>query len=122
MPDRDQLRQARESVRRIREADTPPLHGCESWIDYATHHQHVGTMPCWQCAARDRAMAERDEMGARIDDLRGLVAELADGLEARIRADYESFNTTDVHPSLRPSFDRDMEPVERARKALGGES
>jgi hypothetical protein len=75
MPDRDQLRQAHESVRRIREADTPPLHGCESWIDYATRHQHVGTVPCWQCAARDRAMAERDEMGARIAELEALLPE-----------------------------------------------
>lgn len=109
MPDRDTLRQARESVRRIREADTPPLHGCESWIDYATRHQHVGAVPCWQCAARERAMQERDEMGARITELEALLPAAFDAGAAHLVGSMREFKQ--IHPGK----------DEWVRKALGGD-
>ena len=66
MPDHDLLRLERENVRRIREADTP-LDGCTSWVDYATRHVHAGSRPCWQCAARERALGELAETEAQLD-------------------------------------------------------
>ena len=66
MPDRDTVRLERENVRRIREADTPP-DDCTSWVDYATRHVHTWAVPCWQCAAREKALAELSGVEAQLD-------------------------------------------------------
>ena len=71
--DRELLRKMHESVENIRTADRPPEG--DSWIDYATRHQHVGARPCWQCAARERALAEHRELTNRVDKLVSLLAE-----------------------------------------------
>lgn len=66
MPDRYVARLAHEHVRQLRESDTPP-DGCTSWVDYATRHVHAGAVPCWQCVARERALAELSDAEEELD-------------------------------------------------------
>lgn len=51
--------------------------------------------------------------------LRGMVAELADELEASVNAEYGGRLLEDMRPDERRRYDRDMEPVRRARELLG---
>ena len=46
----------------------PPA-GYDSWLDYATAHQHVDSARCWQCVAREKALAEQRALFARIGEL-----------------------------------------------------
>lgn len=61
----------RERCRKLEAAKTPPEG--DSWVDYATRHQHVGAEPCWQCIARRKALAEverlRGEAGVASDTI-----------------------------------------------------
>lgn len=55
----------------------------------------------------------------RIEELEALVHELADDLEAEVEGHYEG---TKDHPAMTPKYERDMEPVVRARKAATKET
>jgi hypothetical protein len=47
--------------------ERPPVG--DSWIDYATRHQHAGARPCWQCNARELALAEYEAAQERVREL-----------------------------------------------------
>ena len=53
-----------------------------------------------------------------LDALEAILRELADDLEAELRARYGADHADGIHPAMQPKFDRDMEPVLRARAAL----
>lgn len=68
--------------------EKPPVG--ESWVDYATRHQHVGARPCWQCKAREMALAEVEEIrrgrlayNVEVGTLRAENEELKEALEQR---------------------------------------
>ena len=70
----------RVRLRKLAESDTPPTG--DSWVDYATRHQHVGT-DCWQCVARTKALAEHTALRTRIRELENKgTAAPGDGEEA----------------------------------------
>jgi hypothetical protein len=50
------------------------------------------------------------------DALRAMVKELADDLEAEIEGHYANLKD---HPAMTPKYERDMEPVRKARQLLG---
>ena len=54
----------RERIKKVYEADEPPG-SFDSWVSYATSHQHVGT-DCMQCALRKRAMEEHEDLVAKL--------------------------------------------------------
>lgn len=78
--------------------------------------------PTWRDESEEIPLLRKRiaEQGERIAELEALVAELADDLEAEVRNTHAAFESGEVHPAVRHRFERDMEPVERARKALGG--
>jgi hypothetical protein len=54
------------------------------------------------------------------EQLRALLEELANGLEAELKARYE--HNGEVHPAQKGRYDRDMAPVIRAREFLSQSS
>lgn len=57
-------------------------------------------------------------LSAEIERLRAALTECADDLEASVKAEYQG--TLD-YPSQRRKFERDMEPVRKARALLGAD-
>lgn len=55
---------------------------------------------------------------ARIAELEGALRDCADDLEAEVR-DRWCYMNGRPHPAMQPKFDRDMQPVDRARSLLG---
>jgi hypothetical protein len=60
--------------------ERPPVG--DSWIDYATRHQHAGARPCWQCKARELALAEYEAAQERVRALERERDELISGGKA----------------------------------------
>jgi hypothetical protein len=60
-------------------------------------------------------IAEKDK---RIEALEGALRECADDLEAELRGRW-CIVQGNPHPAMKPKFDRDMQPVYRARTTLG---
>jgi hypothetical protein len=56
------------------------------------------------------------EAGAEIERLRAMVRALADDLESEVEGHYALVKD---HPAMTPKYERDMEPVRKARKILG---
>lgn len=65
--------------------------------------------------ARDALL---EEAAAEIERLRGLLKECANDLAAEIEHRYDRMKD---HPAMMPKYERDMEPVTRARAALSPE-
>jgi hypothetical protein len=63
-----------------------------------------------------RWMETMSEAAQEIELLRSLLSECADDLEAEIKDRYAG--TQGIYPDERRRFDRDMEPVHRARAAI----
>ena len=61
------------------------------------------------------AIAAIERLTVERDALRALVAELADELESEVEGHYHAIKD---HPAMMPKYERDMEPVKRARAAL----
>lgn len=57
-----------------------------------------------------------EDLGREVERLRGIVAELADELEAELIGHYGT--PEDQHPTMHRRFDRDMEIVVAARTEL----
>ena len=47
-----------------------------------------------------------------------LLAELADDLETHVTAQYQDRDHSAYHPAMKHRYNRDMEPVRRARRLL----
>jgi hypothetical protein len=62
--------------------------------------------------------AERERLEAENAALRLTIYELMEDLEAEIRERYNVTDGSDPHPALQRKFDRDIEPVYRARQQL----
>jgi hypothetical protein len=63
-------------------------------------------------------VAERERLEAENARLRLTIYELMEDLEAEIRERYNVTDGSDPHPALQRKFDRDIEPVYRARQQL----
>jgi hypothetical protein len=62
-------------------------------------------------------MGLRHEAAAEIDQLRSVLAECANDLEAEVEARYS--HGIKEHPAMTPKYESDMQPVKDARKLLG---
>jgi hypothetical protein len=60
----------------------------------------------------------RERLEAENARLRLTIYELMEDLEAEIRERYSVTDGSDPHPALQRKFDRDIEPVYRARQQL----
>lgn len=84
------------------------------------HHNYRATAPHW---TEDEANAEVSRLRAAPEvagpeNWRELLTECADDLEAELLDRYGHGKAEDIHPAMRPKFDRDMEPVRKARAIL----
>lgn len=66
---------------------------------------------------RTDLLAALDRERERVERLEAHVRELADEVEASVRHEYRA-EDGDMHPALVRRYERDMEPVRRAREAL----
>lgn len=65
----------RKRLQALAELADPPEG--DSWVDYATMHQHVGG-PCWKCVARKKALAEHERLRRVEAAVRPLLTQLRD--------------------------------------------
>jgi hypothetical protein len=94
---------------------------CEGYF-YAGHCEPGCEQSCGlQYEAADeiaRLTAEQERLEAENAALRLTIYELMEDLEAEIRERYNVTDGSDPHPALQRKFDRDIEPVYRARQQL----
>ncbi len=62
--------------------------------------------------------AEIAALRARVEGLEAALRECADDLEAEVRATHGADHPDGIHPSQERKYERDMEPVDRARALL----
>jgi hypothetical protein len=88
-------------------------------MDYDNRHEaYIDWMQSLSSYRTESATAERKRLEAENARLRLTIYELMEDLEAEIRERYSVTDGSDPHPALQRKFDRDIEPVYRARQQL----